>query len=116
MKKFFQKIITAIKSTDKGTIYRTIVQILAYINQLVAVIGSTSFASHPAYQWISFIVTLVSTTVSYWYNNDWSNGAILVGRLFKMLRDGKITQNEIEEFMDSYNQKNENDKTPDDNS
>lgn len=103
----FQKIIFAIKRTDKGTICRTIIQLAAYINQLIALIGSTSFASHPAYQWISFIVTVVVTGVTYWYNNNWSGAAVLLGKLFAMLQDGIITLDEIRDFMDTFKNKDQ---------
>lgn len=99
MKDFFKKIIDKIKSLDKWTIFRTVLQLAAYINQFIAVIGMSSFASHPAYQWISFIVTLVVTAVTYWYNNDWTNFAQMAGDVFNMLRDGKITKEELDEFI-----------------
>lgn len=99
------KLIIKIKQLDKGTICRTILQFCAYVNQLIAVIGSTSFAQYPWYQWISFGVTLVVTAVSYWYNNDWSNGAILSSEVFDMLKDGKITTEELEEFLKKHKDK-----------
>ena len=102
MKKIFTTIINKIKSLDKGTICRTVLQAAAYINQLVALIGMTSFAASPAYQWITFCVTIVVTAISYWYNNDWTNGALLVRDIFDMLSDGKITSEEIQEFVDKH--------------
>lgn len=98
MKKFIEKI----KLLDKGTICRTVLQAAAYINQFIALIGSTSFASSPVYQWVSFIFTLIVTAVTYWYNNDWTNGALLVRDIFDMLRDGKITDEEVTEFIKNH--------------
>lgn len=102
MKKFFKKIIDKIKSLDKGTICRTILQIATYVNQVIALVGMTSFASSPVYQWITFGVTLVVTAVSYWYNNDWTNFAQLAGEILDMLSDGKITKKELEEFIQKH--------------
>ena len=97
-----KNLINMIKNLDKGTICRTILQIGAYINQLIACIGMTSFASSPVYQWISFGVTLVITIVSYWYNNNWTEFAHLAGDIFEMLKDGKITKEELDEFMKKH--------------
>lgn len=96
MKKFFEKI----KSLDTGTKVRTIIQFLSYINQAVALIGMSSYASSPVYQWISFGITLVITLIGYWYNNDWSKTAMLARDIFDMLADGKITQEEVQAFIE----------------
>lgn len=106
-----KKILTIIRSLDKGTILRTVLQILVYANQIVAVLGQTSFASSPVYQWITFGLTLVITAVSYWYNNDWTNGALLVRDLFDMLKDGKVTSEEIEEFIARHKKEKSNEET-----
>lgn len=97
-----RKIIDKIKSLDKGTICRTILQFCAYVNQFIAIIGASSFANLPAYQWISFGVTFVVTAVSYWYNNDWTNIAQLCGKIYDMLEDGKITKDEMEKFIQDH--------------
>lgn len=99
---FIKNIIAKIKSLDKGTICRTIFQIAAYVNQFIAIIGNTSFASSPVYQWITFAITLIVTAVTYWYNNDWSNAAILARDIFDMLEDGKITEKEVENFIKKH--------------
>lgn len=97
-----KKIIAKLESLKAGTIVRTILQILAYINQFVALLGSTTFADNPVYQWISFGLTIVITAVSYWYNNDWSRFAQMSGDVFDMLKDGKITQDELTNFINKY--------------
>lgn len=106
MKKLFEKL----KSIDKGTIIRTILQILAYANQLVAVSGRNTFASSPVYQWISLIVTVVITAIAYWFNNDWSKFAIMARDIFDMLKDGKITKEELSAFIEKHHNKEGNDK------
>ena len=97
-----KKIIEKIKSLKASTKIRTILQILAYANQLVALLGNTTFASNIAYQWISFAFTVVITALSYWYNNDWSKAAQVCGDIFDMLKDGKITYDELSAFIAKY--------------
>lgn len=94
------------KKIDKGTICRTVLQVAAYINQFIAIIGMSSFASNPIYQWITFGVTLIVTVVTYWYNNDWTNLALCARDIFDMLQDGKIDQKELEEFVEKHKKGN----------
>lgn len=100
-----KKLLNKIKAIDFGTIARTVLQVLAYVNQVVALVGKTSFASSAWYQWTSLIVTILITAVTYWYNNDWSNGALLVRDVFDMFDDGKITKEELEEFVNKHKKK-----------
>lgn len=100
------KIIEKIKSLKASTKIRTILQILAYVNQLIALLGNTTFANNVAYQWISFAFTVVITALSYWYNNDWSKAAQVCGDIFDMLKDGKITADELSAFIAKYKSSN----------
>lgn len=104
---FVKKAIAKIKFLSGGTILRTILLMLVYINQLVALIGSTVmvFAENPIYQWISLGLTIAITIVAYWYNNDWTNIAQITGEIFNMLKDGKITNEEICTFIDRHKTK-----------
>jgi SPP1 family holin len=89
------KIISKIKSLKASTIIRTILQILVYINQLLAVCGTLPFAENIIYKWVSFALTVIITGASYWYNNDWTKFAQVAGDIFDMLKDGKITYDEL---------------------
>lgn len=102
MKKIWEKL----KSLDKGTILRTILQVLVYVNQFIALLGSTSFATSPVYQWISFGVTLVITALSYWYDNDWTKFSQLARDIFDMMKDGKISDEEAKEFIENHKKEN----------
>lgn len=97
-----KKIIEKLKSLSTGTMVRTVLQVLIYINQFIAVLGSSSFASSPVYQWVSFIVTLVITGLTYWYNNDWTKAAQTSEEIFDMLKDGKITYEEMNKFIEDH--------------
>lgn len=99
----FKKIIDKINSLDTGTKVRTLISALAYINQIVALIGMNSYAMSPVYQWISFGLTIVISIVSYWFNNDWTEFAQLAGTILDMLQDGKITAEEVWKFVEKHN-------------
>lgn len=101
-----KNLITKLKSLDKGTIIRTILFYVAIANQLIAVIGSTSFADAAWYQWASFGLTAIAAIASWWYNQDLSEGAILVRDIFDAVNDGKLSKEEVEKF------KKEHDVTP----
>lgn len=95
MKKFFDWL----GSLDVGTVLRTILQVLAYANQVIALIGSTSFASADWYQWTSLGVTFAITVFTWWYNNDFTSAAQWGTKVLEALKDGKITEDEVKELL-----------------
>lgn len=99
-----KKLIEKLKALDKGTIFRTILLVLGWVNQAIALIGSTTFASAAWYQITSLVITIAISAVTYWYNNDWTNGALLARDVFDMVKDGKITEDEIKKFIDAHEQ------------
>lgn len=99
IKEFFKKIWEGLVSGDRGTTLRTILQILAYINQVVALIGHTSFASAEWYQWLSLGVTFIITVVTWWYNNDITSAAKWGSKVMDALKDGKITEDEVKDLL-----------------
>lgn len=98
MKKFFEKF----KIRDKGTLIRTILQVLVYANQIVAAIGNTSFANNPVYQYVSLGITILITAFTYWYNNNWTSMASLGQDVYDMLKDGEITEEEMKAFLEKH--------------
>lgn len=90
-----------LKSLDKGTIVRTILQVLAYANQIVALIGRTSFASADWYQWVSLVVTFLITTVTWWFNNDITSAAQWGTKVLNAIEDGVLTEEEVKELLDN---------------
>lgn len=95
MKNFFEKF----KMRDKGTILRTIFLALALTNYILSIVSTTAFGVTPIYQWISFGVFVLMVIISYWYNNNWTGFASLAEDIFNMLSDGKITADELKEFI-----------------
>jgi SPP1 family holin len=94
-----------------GTIIRVILQLLAYANQLIALLGSTSFASSPVYQWISFGITVAITLLTFWKDNDFTKSAIMMSEIFKALKDGKLSEeekNQLIKLCDKLKEENKN--------
>ena len=102
-----KKLIEKIKSLDKGTIIRSILFVCAMLNQVIAVIGMTSFASSTVYQIISVVLTVLVSAIVAWKNNDLTHIAQLAGSVLKALKDGKIEEGEIQELLDKAKENEE---------
>lgn len=100
-----KKILKKLKGVDKGTIIRSAVLVLAIINQVIAVLGATSFASAPWYQIVSIIATIATALISAWENNDWTYFAKLGTKVLDALEDGKLTKEEVIEMLKKSDKK-----------
>jgi SPP1 family holin len=94
-----KKIIDKLKTLDKGTIIRTALLICALANQVIAIIGMTSFASEPLYQTITVIITVLVSALTAWKNNDYTHLAQLAGKVLLALRDGTLDEEEVNEIL-----------------
>lgn len=81
-----------------STIARLAALAVALVNQGLAVFGQDilPFTENMAYQIVSLAITVVVVAVNAWYNNDITHVAILSGKVFDALNDGKLTEEEIE--------------------
>ena len=102
MKQFIAKIKDKLATVDKGTIIRSTTLVLAMANQVIAIIGASTFANSVWYQIASVIVTVISSLVSAWENNDWTYYAKLGTGVLDALEDGKITVEEVQELLDKH--------------
>ena len=93
-------VIAKIKAIDKKTLCRTFLQFLAYVNQIIALIGQTTWANAEWYQWVSFGFTAAITIVTWWNNNDITAFARLGTRVLDALEDGTITEEEVIALLD----------------
>ena len=100
-----KKILEKLKGVDKGTIIRSAVLVLAIINQVIAVLGATSFASAMWYQIVSIIATIAAALISAWENNDWTYFAKLGTKVLDALEDGKLTKEEVIEMLEKSDKK-----------
>ena len=73
------------------TIARTVVLILALLNQVLAVAGKEvlPFAEDQIYQLVSLIATIVTAGVAWWKNNSFTKAAIAAD---KALADAKSSK------------------------
>lgn len=89
-----------------ATIARIGALLVALANQCLAMFGQDilPFTENTAYQIISLVAVIVIAALNAWYNNDISKLALLCGRVFDALSDGKISEEEIEKMLlDSEN-------------
>lgn len=84
-----------------STIARIGALLVALANQCLALFGNgvLPFTENMAYQIISLAATIVISVISAWKNNDITKVARLAGKVFDALRDGKITENEVENML-----------------
>ena len=93
------------KGPNRATIIRSVTLVLAVINQVIAVLGSTSFAQSGWYQFISIVITAVVSVINAWENNDWTHFARLGTKVLDALEDGKITEEEVVEMLEKSENK-----------
>ena len=93
------KIWLKLKEIDKGTLTRTILMVLAYANQIIAIFGASSFASAAWYQWLSLGITAAISFINAWQNNDFTYFAKLGTNVLDALEDGKVTEDEVKEIL-----------------
>ena len=72
------------------TIARTIVLILALLNQILAIFGkgTVEIAENDIYQVVSIIWTIASAVVAWWWNNSYTQHAIRADKYLDTLRNG----------------------------
>lgn len=84
-----------------ATIARIGALLVALINQCLVMFGQDilPFTENMAYQVVSLVAVVVIAAINAWYNNDISKVALLCGRVYDALSDGKITEEEIEKML-----------------
>lgn len=92
-----KKLIAKFKALDKGTKIRTIALIVSVINQGVALLIPHNLS---AYIWLSFVLLIANSGISYWENNDWTQAAKLGTEVLDALQDGKITTEEVKALVE----------------
>ena len=100
MKKSFKEMWREFWHGDAGTKVRIILLVLTWVNQVVALIGKTSFAEEQWYQILSLVLSVVISALTAWENNDVTYFAKLGTRVLDALQDKKITKEEVLEILD----------------
>ena len=75
---FEERKVCIMQNVSSGTIARTIVLILALINQVFAIMGkgTINIAEEDVYQLCSIVATIVTAAIAWWKNNSFSAAAI----------------------------------------
>lgn len=86
-----------------STIARIGALLVVLVNQCLALFGKEAlpFTENMAYQVISLVVTAIVAGINCWYNQDITKIALITGKLFDALNDGKITEEELEAIVQS---------------
>ena len=84
-----------------STIARIGALLVALANQCLALFGQDllPFTDNVVYQIITVVLTVVMALISAWKNNDITTLARTAGRVFDALKDGKITEEEVENLL-----------------
>lgn len=75
----------------KDTIIRTIILIIALINQALAIFGKEAFpvTEDQVYQLVTLIITIGAAVWAWWQNNSFTRHAVLADEYLKELNEGK---------------------------
>ena len=86
-----------------STIARLAALVITLINQALVLFGQDMlpFASNSVYQIVSFAITIIIVAGNAWYNNDITKIALLSGRVFNAMKDGKITEAEVDSMLNA---------------
>lgn len=76
------------KHVSSETIARTIILVLALINQVLAILGkgTIDIAENDLYQVVSLLFTIVSTIAAWWKNNSFTEAAVEADERMKELK------------------------------
>lgn len=90
------------KNVKPSTIARCVIFIFVLINQVLAIFGKgLPFTQDMVYQVVSVLLTIGVGIWCAWKNNDFSKLAITAGKVLDALRDGKVTEEEAKELLES---------------
>ncbi|MBP1045085.1 phage holin [Enterococcus sp. BWM-S5] len=76
------------KHVSSETIARTIILVLALVNQVLAILGkgTIDIAENDLYQVVSLLFTIVSTIAAWWKNNSFTEAAVEADERMKELK------------------------------
>lgn len=91
-----------VKNIKPSTIVRCVILVVVLLNQILAIFGKTlPFTSNLIYQILSVVLTVIVSVWTAWKNNDFTRFAKTAGKILDALRDGKITDEEAMQFLES---------------
>lgn len=87
---------------EKGTIARTVVLIVALINQVLTMTGYNPlpFADESVYEGVTAVLTVAGSLWAWWKNSSFTPEAIAADHVMRALKDGKATVSDVEDVID----------------
>lgn len=81
------------------------VLIAVLVNQAIAAFGSAQICESTVYQILSLVCTAIVSAYTAWKNNDFTQTAILAGKIFDSLKDGSLSKEEAEKMIEEAEEK-----------
>lgn len=87
---------------EKGTIARTVVLVVALINQILTMTGYNPlpFADDAVYEGVTAVLTVVGALWAWWKNSSFTPEAIAADHVMRALKDGRATVGDVEGVID----------------
>ena len=95
-----------LKDVKPSTIVRCVIYIVVLLNQILAILGKgLPFNNDLMYQILSIVLTVSVGLWVAWKNNDFTELAKTAGKIFDALKDGRITKEEADKFIEEADKK-----------
>jgi len=91
------------KQIKPSVIVRCVMQVIAIINQALAILGKGTlpFADNVVYQVLSVVLTATVGIWAAWKNNDITVAANIGSDIMHAIKDGKVSEEEAKKLLDS---------------
>lgn len=88
MKNFFAKLVTKISNVKLDTVLRTVLLVLALVNQILTSSGHAilPFDDETVTELVSLLFTITTSVIAWWKNNSFTDNAVKADNYLKDLR------------------------------
>lgn len=85
---------------SNGTIARTIILVLALINQILAITGrgTIDIADDTVYQLCSLGATVITSAIAWWKNNSFTQNALQADEVLTLMKEEDTKEGEEDEI------------------
>jgi len=90
------------KNIESSTIVRTIVLVIAVLNQVLTMAGKNPlpFSEDELYLGLTNVFTVAATIWGWWKNSSITPAAIQADEIMSAIKDGDVTVEEVKEFIE----------------